>query len=146
MRSLPFCSITDYLATAAYFGSFGDTNRIKLLAVIDTAKLLMEGRVLVGLNSGRFGSRPEKQHAYVTCLEGLDNLKAPDITRLFDVRWYSFVLTEVDKYKFNSINAHLCEGDNSHMGIVPSLITEYESLHGRMPLKIKRLYALRCCR
>jgi hypothetical protein len=132
--------LTADLLTAAYFGSFGDTNRIKLIAAINTGKLLKAREALIALNSDGFGSRPIKQKAYVTCLASHDNLKAPEITHLFDVTWYSFILTAEDKYKFNSARASLSEGDSSHMGIVTSLIGEYESLHSRMPLKIRKLY------
>ena len=137
----PGLDLTSDLETVAYFGSFGETNRIKVIAAIDTQKLLKVRGGLTRLNSDEFGSRPQKQHAYVSRLEHFDNLKAPQFSRPFGITWYSFVLTEDDKYKFNSGKAYLSEGDSNNMNIVSSLITGFESLYGKMPRKIKRLYA-----
>jgi FRG domain len=132
---------TSDLDTAAYFGSFGDPQRVKLIAVINTDKLVKWNVLPVDLSSGRFGSRPSKQHTYSIFLGGRENLKSPLMTGIFDVKWYSYVLTESDKHIYNTSRGYLSEGDKNFMSLLPQFIREYESAHGKIHPQIKQYWA-----
>jgi len=132
---------TSDLDTAAYFGSFGDTERVKLIAVINTDKLLKVNFPPIDLSTGRFGSRPSKQHTFSICPGSRDNLKSPRITDLFDVKWFSYVLTEGDKQIFNTSKCYLSEDDNSFTSLLALFIREYESAYGKIHSKIKQYYS-----
>jgi FRG domain len=131
---------TSDLETAAYFGSFGDTERVKLIAVINTGKLLKEGLLPIDLSSGRFGSRPAKQHTFSVCLGNRDNLKSRPIMDRLDIKWYSYILTEGDKYAFNMSRRYLSQDNNSFMSLLPLFIKEFESANGKIYSKIRQYY------
>jgi hypothetical protein len=132
---------TSDLDTAAYFGSFGDPQRVKLIAVINTDRLLKWNILPVDLSSGRFGPRPSKQNIYSIFLGSRENLKSPLITGLFDFKWYSYVLTERDKHTYNTSRGYLAEGDKDFMSLLPVFIREYESLYGKIHPQIKQYWA-----
>jgi hypothetical protein len=125
------------LPTAAYFASAGDTDRIKLIAVIDTTKLLQHRPMPLDLSSGRFGSRPANQKAVTIFLNPRDNFKHPFLASLLGIQWYSFVLTATDRIQYHPSWNFLTRGDGFYAALVPMFVKEYERAYGRIHSKLR---------
>jgi hypothetical protein len=131
---------TANLHAAAYFASFGDTNRIKLIAVIDTEKLLQHRPMPLDLSSGLFGARLLNQQAFSIFLCRRDNLKHPFLASLLGIQWYSYVLTETDQLQYHTSRMFLTGSDGYFSALVPTFVKAYESAHGRIHPKLKLFY------
>jgi hypothetical protein len=133
-------NVTADLNTAAYFASSGDTNRVKLITVIDTKKPVQHRPLPLDLSSGLFGTRPLNQQAFAILLGRRDNLKHPLVADMYGIQWYSYILTETDQLQYHTSSTFLMGSDGYLSALVPAFVKEYESAYGRIHPKLKPFY------